>query len=211
MNPPINGNSSALRVVKLGGSLLTQAGTRNRLQRWIKSEAETGWRNVWVVGGGKWVDLIREFDHEHQLTSQHSHTASIAAMDLTARLVSGWYPDWQVVDSLTRLNSLVSVQPAARVKARDHVANLIWLPSMTLTEGELTLPESWDVTSDSIAAWLANRLKAVELVLLKSCDAGSARRDQWSDAGLVDAHFSHVAGDGLNVRWVNLAQGAADE
>jgi aspartokinase-like uncharacterized kinase len=69
------------------------------------------------------------------------------------------------------------------------------------------LPHTWDVTSDSIAAWIAARWSADELVLLKSTGMNPgitpdhARRD-----GLVDGHFPQVAAKVPCVRWCNLLE-----
>ncbi|HEY2910916.1 MAG TPA: hypothetical protein VGI99_11760 [Gemmataceae bacterium] len=52
------------------------------------------------------------------------------------------------------------------------------------------LPHSWDVTSDSIAAWAAISHKASRLVLLKSVDM--PRDGSWraaAECGWVDPHF----------------------
>jgi hypothetical protein len=67
-----------------------------------------------------------------------------------------------------------------------------------------SLPHTWDVTSDSIAALVAARLAADELVLLKSTlSAGNGSANELAAAGLVDAHFPRVCGS-LDVRIVNL-------
>ena len=58
------------------------------------------------------------------------------------------------------------------------IAPLQWLRSMD------PLPHSWDVTSDSIAAWLAGALDAERLVLIKSAGA--------SGPALVDAYFARA-------------------
>ena len=66
------------------------------------------------------------------------------------------------------------------------------------------LPCGWEVTSDSIAARLAQAIGANELVLLKSTlPTGSASRTALAQSGFVDAHFPHAAA-GLTVRAVNL-------
>ena len=58
---------------------------------------------------------------------------------------------------------------------------------------------SWDVTSDSLAAWLARHIGAQHLVLAKSCAvpaelSGDARA--LSAAGIVDAAFPGLVEDG---------------
>jgi aspartokinase-like uncharacterized kinase len=60
-----------------------------------------------------------------------------------------------------------------------------------------TLPHSWDVTSDSIAAFLAGALDAVRLDLVKPVEVG--------DDG-VDACFATVVPAGLEVRIVGWEQ-----
>ena len=66
------------------------------------------------------------------------------------------------------------------------------------------LPHSWDVTSDSIAAHLAGRLGAAELVLLKSALPGDgATPEELAATGFVDRHFPQVLGS-YAVRIVNL-------
>jgi aspartokinase-like uncharacterized kinase len=51
------------------------------------------------------------------------------------------------------------------------------------------LPHSWDVTSDSIAAWVAGQVRATHLVLVKP--AGAAGRE------LVDPYFRNVVPEGI--------------
>ena len=55
---------------------------------------------------------------------------------------------------------------------------------------------SFDVTSDSLAAWLANRLGAARLVLVKSCaiPLGRTMREH-AAAGIVDARFADAVRD----------------
>ena len=67
----------------------------------------------------------------------------------------------------------------------------VWAPArMVLAEPGIRA--SWQVTSDSLAAWLASRVGAARLVLAKSCTvpatiASSARA--LAAAGVVDAGF----------------------
>ena len=66
------------------------------------------------------------------------------------------------------------------------------------------LPAGWQVTSDSIAARLAEVLAADELVLLKSIDPPSATWQQAAREGLVDAYFPEAVQPLATVRWINL-------
>lgn len=75
----------------------------------------------------------------------------------------------------------------------------LWLPA-TMTLDAPDIPQGWNVTSDSLALWLAARLQAQWLVLVKAPgvkipqtgDRASAIA-AWSTAGLVDAAFATMA------------------
>jgi 5-(aminomethyl)-3-furanmethanol phosphate kinase len=69
----------------------------------------------------------------------------------------------------------------------------VWLPLDLLREGpdELT---TWDVTSDSLALWLANRLNAERLVVVKSCAIDpELSLAQLSEQGVLDRRFATMA------------------
>jgi 5-(aminomethyl)-3-furanmethanol phosphate kinase len=57
------------------------------------------------------------------------------------------------------------------------------------------LPHSWDVTSDSISAWIAGQVGAARLVLVKPAGA--------SGADAVDPCFSRVLPPHINAEIVN--------
>ena len=71
----------------------------------------------------------------------------------------------------------------------------VWLPSrMALADPDL--PQSWDVTSDSLAAWLARRLEARRLVLVKSVAAPAPlTAEALAARGLVDPLFPRFLAD----------------
>jgi aspartokinase-like uncharacterized kinase len=64
------------------------------------------------------------------------------------------------------------------------------------------LPHSWDVTSDSIAAWVAGQVGSRRLVLVKP--PGSAGADAVAGAGAdaVDAYFATARPPGIDCRVV---------
>jgi aspartokinase-like uncharacterized kinase len=73
------------------------------------------------------------------------------------------------------------------------------------TECEIdTIPQSWDVTSDSIAAWLAQKLDAKHLVLIKSDKPGESKLElkTITASGLVDREFGDFALDKVFSSWI---------
>ena len=68
------------------------------------------------------------------------------------------------------------------------------------------LPENWDTTTDSLAAWLARVVGAQELVLFKSMTPSlkyTTPRD-WAEQGIVDAAFADALLGSVSVQIVNL-------
>ena len=67
---------------------------------------------------------------------------------------------------------------------------IVWLPSRMALADE-RIPASWSVTSDSLAAWLAQTVSAERLILVKSiaCGEGAMPADQLSADGVLDSSF----------------------
>jgi hypothetical protein len=57
-----------VRVVKLGGSLLNWRETPAKIAAWLATQPQA--RNVWVIGGGEFVDLVRRWDETTPLNEQ---------------------------------------------------------------------------------------------------------------------------------------------
>jgi 5-(aminomethyl)-3-furanmethanol phosphate kinase len=103
------------------------------------------------------------------------------------------------------VQGLAGLLPAARVTTSpDEIARVLaegLLPVLSpfcWLHAADPLPHGWQVTSDSIAAWVAARLSARRLVLLKSLPGvPGARGDVLTEAplrspalaGIVDEHF----------------------
>jgi aspartokinase-like uncharacterized kinase len=184
-------------VAKVGGSLLDSVQTRGRLESWLTSRASV--KIIFVVGGGKRVDRVRDWERRHSLKTSESHWHAIEMMQLNALRVASWFPSWVWMDDFW---DLASGGPAQRI---------IFAPKHWLTTLDDPLPESWDVTSDSIAARLALDLEADELILLKSADPPpGATMQNLADVGYVDRFFPQVIKN-RSVRLVNLRNLAASE
>jgi hypothetical protein len=85
------------------------------------------------------------------------------------------------------------------------LATVVFDPGQWLASSNVSLPHTWDATSDSIAACLARALGAAELVLLKSAAPPSAATPgDLAAAGYVDRHFPIVAAELPAVRFVDL-------
>jgi aspartokinase-like uncharacterized kinase len=196
-----------IRIVKLGGSLLDWPLFPRELRRWLA--AQTTALNVLVVGGGELAEAVRRLDEIHHLSPRDAHWLAAETMQITAKFVASRLPESL---GTKRFDELMVVSAAEGVVIFDA-----W---QFLCEVEPTLPgerlpESWDTTSDSIAARLAVAVDAEELVLLKSAlprwASGSATIHALAAEGYVDAALPRIAPELRRLRCVNLRDGGFAE
>jgi aspartokinase-like uncharacterized kinase len=160
-----------LVVLKVGGGIAADPGLLAALGDAIARFA-TGKRVVVIPGGGPFADQVRRFDQRHGLSETAAHWMAILAMDQFA---------WALADRIP--GSIVAEDRAGIVNA--HAAQLlpVLAPSRWLRAAD-ELPHSWEVTSDSLAAYLATLLGADELVLVKPVAGGRELLDPWFDRAL---------------------------
>lgn len=168
-------------IVKLGGSLAQDL----RLVRWLAMLAELGGGRVTVVpGGGRFADAVRASQRHWGFADLAAHNMAVLAMAQTAHLFHALEPRLTLAtDEASIRRTLHAGQPA------------LWLPTMLLRDAP-DLLTSWEVTSDSLALWLARLLNAERLVIVKACriDPGSSLAELEA-AGVVDARFDPWARD----------------
>ena len=168
-------------VVKVGGSLLALPDLRRRLLDRLNRVRTR--RVILIVGGGEAADMVRRLDRTLELETKNAHWLAVRAMTFNSYLLEAILPDSQVVSSLAAYSS---VWNAGRVPIQEPVAFLRDEENSTRPP----LPHSWAVTSDTIAARLAQAAGARELVLLKSV-AWDLRRglDGAVSEGIIDEYF----------------------
>ena len=163
-------------VVKLGGSL---ANYPDDLKRWLKALAEAGQGKVVIVPGGSFfADWVREAQKQWGFDDTAAHAMGLRAMEQYGLMLCSMQ------------KGLVPARTETEIrKALQENQVPVWLPVQTLASENL--PPSWDVTSDSLAAWLTRRLAAERLVLVKSCPLpeGEMGMKELSRKGIVDAAF----------------------
>ena len=187
----------SLIVLKLGGSLLNSPDLQQRVRRLLALRPSC--RILIVVGGGTAADVVREWSHQHALPEESAHWIAIRSLSMTRALVKELLPE---------VGEVGSHDEALRCWAENPAPLLLNIEAY-LTQAEpvdpAPLPHTWDVTSDSIAAWVASRWSADELVLVKSINLKSdLTLDQAQRDKLVDDHFPHVATKVSRILWCNL-------
>jgi aspartokinase-like uncharacterized kinase len=143
-------------VVKIGGGLGRGAGD-DALRALCNALGELGERHPLLVvpGGAGFADAVREADSRFGLRAATSHRMAILGMEQFGWLLSELIPRAVPCADLARARELVGGR------------TVVLLPAGLSLEA---LPASWQVTSDSIAAWVADRVGAERLVLVKEVD-----------------------------------------
>ena len=136
----------------IGGSLLAHEDTLRGVLDLLNESAHT----LIVPGGGPFADDVRDAYARGAVDDETAHWMAVLAMDEYAALLIARMPRAVRITSLSEAH-------AALVSGRLPVL----APSRWLREVD-PLPHSWDVTSDSIAAWVAGQAGASTLVLVKA-------------------------------------------
>jgi len=166
-------------VVKLGGSL---ANYPDDLRSWLKELAAAGQGSVVIVPGGSFfADWVREAQKQWGFDDAAAHAMGLRAMEQYGLMLCG------LQKGLIPVRTEAEIQKALQ---ENHVP--VWLPVQMLATQDID--PSWDVTSDSLAAWLTRRLAAERLVLVKSCPLpeGEMEMAELSTKGIVDAAFPGI-------------------
>lgn len=159
-------------VIKLGGSLAQSP----HLPRWLEAVAATD--ALIVPGGGPFADAVRDAQKHWGFDEQTAHDMAILGMRQYGRMLLGLCP---------RLQAMTGLEKAATAQ--------VWLPFPETLAAHI--PATWDITSDSLAAWLAGQIQATNLLLVKSLAELGAR----AAVGELDTQAAANAG------WIDPAFG----
>lgn len=195
-----------MHVVKLGGSLLR---TPQDLRDWLRLITSAGSGRVVVVpGGGPFADAVRSAQIEIGFDDRAAHRMALLAMEQCGLLLASFE------GSLVPADSFVTVREVL------HGGQIpVWMPYRCALNAE-DIPASWDITSDTLAAWLARELGASALWIVKSCAVPLQDTERLAAIGVVDAAFPdfcarapfgvHVLGPGDRLRLTaGLAEAAS--
>lgn len=196
--------STGLIVVKLGGSVVRSA----ELQPWLETIAQGAGLIVVVPGGGALADEVRSSQSSLGFGDAAAHRMALLAMDQLAWAVAGLRSGFEVCDTEAALRDAL---------ARRQVA--VWAP-YALVSNRSDIPQSWTVTSDSLALWLAGRLQASACYVIKSIPrkVSSMSAEQLARNKIVDQAFpsmlkqagvqTYLLGRGDQAAFANMLTGA---
>lgn len=182
---------ASLLVLKLGGSLLESG----RLTAVLDIVAKRKRPIIVVPGGGKFADQVREAQATNGFDDASAHRLALFAMHQMANVIASRSRHFAPAATkeeigMAGVNGLVPV----------------WLPS-TMAGADPGIPKSWDMTSDSLAAWLAGVVGAKDVALVKSCVIEpAASLEDLAASGVVDPLFRGYV-EKLGLTWSVIGEG----
>ena len=173
----------SVTVIKLGGSLMRSA----ELTLWLESITKLAQKTrvIIVPGGGEFADKVRETQQSLCFDNQTAHRLALLAMFQYGYLLTGLNPSIKIIENIDELLS-----------TKDSQMPMLWLPDVLLNDFS-EIPASWDYSSDSIALWLATKVNAEQLILIKTIDKLTSDYDLKSliNEGYIDQGFSSLLGN----------------
>jgi aspartokinase-like uncharacterized kinase len=143
-----------LTVVKLGGSLAFS----DALRPWLDALAECAGHVVVVPGGGPFADAVRGAQPKMEFDDRAAHHMALLAIEQYGRVLVGRGKGLILAGSIAAIRRAVSNGQVP-----------VWAPTrMALCAKDV--PSTWDMTSDSLAAWLAGKIGAARVLLVKQAD-----------------------------------------
>ncbi len=166
--------SPKVTVIKLGGSLAESG----RLASIVSIVMAARVPIAVVPGGGTFADAVRVAQADLDFSDAVAHHLAILAMHQTAHMLAGLDARFAPAETMAGIK---------RALAEERIP--VWLP-WKMSARDTTIPADWSVTSDGLAARLAERLGRAPVVLMKSCTVPpDAALDRLALAEAVDPTF----------------------
>jgi dihydroneopterin aldolase len=162
-------------VVKVGGSYAFSSA----LKSWIDAVAACAGRVVVVPGGGPFAETVRAAQPKMGFDDRAAHEMALLAMEQYGCALASLGAGWRLAASAAAIRDVLREGGVP-----------VWSPTPMLREAN-DVPWSWDVTSDSLAAWLAGRIGAQRVLLVKQLEppAGRLRAAALVADGIIDPAF----------------------
>ena len=143
-----------MRIVKLGGSLMQDpAFLKHSLNTLAKQSKD---KIVIVPGGGDFANQIRSLQKQWNFNQEIAHQMAILSMQQMALLFNSISPFLSIANTVSKIQQTLT-----------HHSVVIWSPEIQELNAS-KIKASWDISSDSLSAWLAEQLNAKQLIVVKS-------------------------------------------
>jgi dihydroneopterin aldolase len=177
--------ANPITIIKLGGSHTFSSTLRD----WLDVVVRGAGHVVLVPGGGPFADVVRAAQPQMNFDDRAAHRMALLAME-------------QYGHALASLDDrLVAAEDDDAIRRTMSTRGVpVWMPYRMASQAP-DIAETWDVTSDSLAAWLAVRLGATRLVLVKQVAVDNPLDlAALSRSGVIDPAFENMLkGSGIEV------------
>jgi 5-(aminomethyl)-3-furanmethanol phosphate kinase len=145
-----NSSAAPLTIVKFGGS----HASGSHIKEWLTAIAAEAGSIAIVPGGGPFAEAVRTAQTSMGYDDRAAHSMALMAMAQFGCALQSLNPALRLATSRSAI-----------LRALKERKVPVWSPEQMAWAA--ALPETWDLTSDSLAAWLAGALGASCLVLIK--------------------------------------------
>jgi hypothetical protein len=185
-------------VLKIGGSLIKYPVELSRLCNLLADLSEE-LDLLLVPGGGIFADTVRDVYTRFKLPENIAHQMAVLAMDQYGILIQSLAQGTsQIVENIEDSKKCFEEHKIAVLQ----VSNIM--------KSESRLPKSWAVTSDSIAALMAQLIVAKRLLLVKSIDGLTKRESgKFLDRVSVNSLNSDVRAGSIDEYFPNILKSSS--
>ena len=147
-----------IAIFKIGGRILDNSKdlTTTVAQLTQLYEDQIIKKIILIPGGGTISNFIRELYNEFQINDELAHWMAIYSMNYNGIILNKKFPHLNLFDNLDQLK-----------KKKSFI--VVFLPYEYIKSND-ALPHNWNVTSDSIALYIAYKLGVKECFLIKNVD-----------------------------------------
>lgn len=172
-------------VIKIGGSLYDS----EYLVEWLNTLSNCGTNRIVIVpGGGPFADQVRLADQQHKLDQRLAHNMAVLGMQQFGYVLASLCPGLCLADTREKIYA-----------CWEQAKAVIWEP-YNMIQKHCKLERCWEVTSDSLAAWLVKYLAANHLLFVKSAEITlfETTVDKLARQGCVDPTLPEILAE-MNV------------
>lgn len=150
---------------KLGGSIIRNQrdlnSTISQLEELVYIKKLIN-KVVFIPGGGDYANFIRKIDQKLNIGKDLAHWAAILSMDSNALEIHTQFQKIQLISDFSELQAILFDHSVSKA--------MIIFQCFKYLKKQDELPHSWDVTSDSIAIYMASKLNLDRCILIKNVD-----------------------------------------
>jgi 5-(aminomethyl)-3-furanmethanol phosphate kinase len=160
-------------VVKVGGSLFPEKAIELcESIIALNNSARSPNKIVFICGGGSFANKIRIYDHNMHFSNTANHNSAIMCMDIIGTLLADKVEGLEVAKSIDSVKSILN-----------HGSLPVLIPS-NIFESHDPFEHSWRVSSDSLAMYISDLLKA-KLLIATDVDGIYTHDPSHDDAKLI--------------------------